>query len=339
MTVKPRGTSFQATVHFKGARYRRDFETEREALIWEAETLAKVRKGEPVDGRSKARSSGEAATIGDVFAKAKALRWDRLNGSAGTARCAGVFVSWVGAKITPAQALTDDMLDAFTEYLIDTRGVSNNTINHYFTAISVLIEFARLDVKPTIKWLKVGRGRVRFFSPEEEAQIIRLWRDWGLHAHADLFMFLVDSGARPYAEACRFKWSDLTADKSVTFWETKNNTSRTVPLTTRAWEAVQRQPREQEGPFTNFSENSFHRLWPATREALPAVADAVLYTTRHTTASRLVQRGVDLRRVKDWMGHKSINTTMIYAHLQPEHLRDAVAVLEQPTTPTLRVVA
>ncbi len=40
----------------------------------------------------------------------------------------------------------------------------------------------------------------------------------------------------------------------------------------------------------------------------------------HTCASRLVQRGVPLKVVQEWMGHKAINMTMRYAHLAPANL-------------------
>ncbi len=44
------------------------------------------------------------------------------------------------------------------------------------------------------------------------------------------------------------------------------------------------------------------------------------YACRHTRASRLVQRGVDIRTVKDFLEHASITTTMISAHLAPKDL-------------------
>ena len=49
---------------------------------------------------------------------------------------------------------------------------------------------------------------------------------------------------------------------------------------------------------------------------------------RHTFASRLVMAGVDLRTIQALMGHKSINMTLRYAHLAPEHLKKAVEVLD-----------
>jgi integrase len=55
---------------------------------------------------------------------------------------------------------------------------------------------------------------------------------------------------------------------------------------------------------------------------------------RHTFASRLVMAGVDLRTVQELMGHKSIMTTMRYAHLAPAHRANAVERLVTQTGPT-----
>ena len=48
---------------------------------------------------------------------------------------------------------------------------------------------------------------------------------------------------------------------------------------------------------------------------------------RHTFASRLVMAGIDLRTVQVLLGHKTINMTLRYAHLEPDHLKKAVESL------------
>ena len=45
---------------------------------------------------------------------------------------------------------------------------------------------------------------------------------------------------------------------------------------------------------------------------------------RHTFASRLTRKGVDIVTVKELLGHSSITTTMRYAHSDDEAKRGAV---------------
>ena len=53
-----------------------------------------------------------------------------------------------------------------------------------------------------------------------------------------------------------------------------------------------------------------------------------IHSLRHTFASHLVMKGVDLATVKKLMGHSDIDTTMIYSHLTEKHVDDAVDKLK-----------
>lgn len=56
--------------------------------------------------------------------------------------------------------------------------------------------------------------------------------------------------------------------------------------------------------------------------------DVTPHTFRHTFATRLAQRGVDIYKIAKLLGYKDIRMTQRYAHHCPESLRDGIQVLE-----------
>lgn len=52
-------------------------------------------------------------------------------------------------------------------------------------------------------------------------------------------------------------------------------------------------------------------------EIMPSIGDKNIspHTIRHSTASHLLESGVDINTIRSWLGHVSVNTTNIYAEV------------------------
>ena len=78
------------------------------------------------------------------------------------------------------------------------------------------------------------------------------------------------------------------------------------------------------------NQQKYRAIWNLAKERchLGSDADVVPHILRHTCASRLVQGGIDIRRVQMWLGHQTLHVTMRYAHLAANDLDACVNVLE-----------
>jgi integrase len=226
---------------------------------------------------------------------------------------------------------SDEMLDQLIGKLRK-RGNSNATINRKMAALSKLLRkaFKMGDVYslPEFKRQKEKAGRIRFLDREEEDLLFS-----EIRAHSELYyrfcLFLVDTGAR-LSEGLNLRWGDMHKDR-VTFWVTKSGRSRSVPLTHRAAAAIAASDRRHAGPFAEIDQQRFRIAWHIAKDAVGFAddKDVVPHVLRHTCASRLVQGGIDIRRVQMWLGHQTLTMTMRYAHLASHDLDMCIPVLER----------
>jgi integrase len=335
MAVSARGKGFQAKFMLAGDRHVAQFNSRVEAEAWEAACRLAHAKGQPLpEARAAGSSTGAArvATLQDLLENVWENRWARLKSGPHLRMIGEIYVRFVGPRTPVEEAFEAVHIDRYVRYCETDRRASSGTVNRHLSAIHVLAEqAARLRLishTPALRWQKERKGRLRYYEPHEVDAILALCKTWSLDRYHDLFMFLVDTGAR-LGEAQHLLWEDING-KSITFRDTKNGEDRTIVATPRVQEALSSINRTGKGPFSWLSKErgNLHRtLWPKIQTHLNLGSDGLIHTFRHTCASRLVQRGVDLYRVQRWMGHKSTTTTMRYAHLSPKHLEGLADVL------------
>lgn len=223
---------------------------------------------------------------------------------------------------------------SFSQNMLDglrRNGNSNATINRKMAALSKLLRKAHKmkDISSLPEFVKEreGTGRIRFLDIEEEQRLFDAIRGYS-DTYYRLCIFLIDTGAR-LGEAIDLRWTDVTATH-VTFWVTKSKRSRSVPMTARVREALDLGGERRRGPFQDITQQQFRAVWNKAKQdvGLGSDPDVVPHVLRHTCASRLVQGGIDIRRVQTWLGHQTLQMTMRYAHLASQDLDSCVPVLE-----------
>ncbi|MCW2286901.1 integrase [Rhodoblastus acidophilus] len=211
------------------------------------------------------------------------------------------------------------------------KGNSGARINRKMVYLKALLEHGKdrgaLDEVPRFpKKEHEGEGRERFLT-NDEVDLLFYFLSPKFRAFAT---FLLYTGAR-IGEATALPWVDIRGS-SVTFrWTlTKGKKTRTIPLVDKAKEAVETYgDTEAPGPWSTIDYDSFHQAFTAAkRKAGLDEEEIVPHTLRHTCASWMAIRGVDIRRIQVWMGHQDVKTTLRYAKLLPDNLWTAAAALQ-----------
>ena len=244
----------------------------------------------------------------------------------------------------PAEIHIEDLRRWFAE-----QEWSPATCNRYKTTLSLVyrlgIEHKKVKTNPArlLKRKHEDNERVRFlgqFKPaktqdeelrklnDEESRLRSVVaRDYP--AHLPELTIALHTGMRP-SEQYGLKWDrvDLLR-RLISIPKSKNGKARHIPLNTEAAAAFIELMKRRNPDGWVFVNTDGERLCGYKHWFDPAVDAAGIreftwYCLRHTFASRLVMAGVDLRTVAELMGHKTIQMTMRYAHLAPEHNLAAV---------------
>jgi integrase len=169
-------------------------------------------------------------------------------------------------------------------------------------------------------------ARDRWLTPEEEKKLLE--KATNPHWLRPLLVTALHTGLRK-GELLALTWKDIDFAANILRVErSKNGEKRALPLS-RTVQSVLKgiKVRSMTGRVFPISVRSLRVAFEAALEKAE-IENFHFHDLRHSFATRLVQNGVDLYKVKELLGHKSVSMTMRYAHHYPESLRASVEVLD-----------
>lgn len=319
-----RGKSWVACVQVNGRRIRRSFPTRTEA-----EACARDLK---LLGRSQ-RWGDIPKDVSFHFFETRYMEYSKTDKDPQTHyrdRHAFAMLKSI-YPITRLKQLTPELMDALKGKLL-AKGYHKPAINRCLTALKAAMRKAETwkYIAPqdwrSVGSLKTPQGRLLFYSLEDLAKLKAKCRGHWLTG----FMLGYEAGLRPM-EKLALETRDINWQlHKLHVHNSKGGKSRWIPLTERLERYLRSIPMGK--TFVLGDDKPNKDVWSAYWRKLikKAHLKGSEYTLRHTFASHLVMQGVPLIKVRDLMGHNSIKTTEIYAHLSPESLEAGIQKLPEP---------
>jgi site-specific recombinase XerD len=226
------------------------------------------------------------------------------------------------------------------------RGLQPASVNRVTRRLHALLNLAVRDrILPAnplrgYKALKEDHGRLRWLSDSEEARLREHMEPWKWRFVQIAFL----SGMRQ-SEQFLAKTNQVLLDANVLRLPlTKSGYPREVPMGADLRRLIIKQLELAEAlgsewlfphPLTGtaWSGVNFYRKHFKPALAKAGIRDLRWHDLRHTYCSRLAMAGTPLRTIQLLAGHRSITITERYAKLSPDHLHEAVKVLDREEEP------
>lgn len=294
----------------------------------EAKIRANMLEREILKGKVIAMDGGSNMTLQELIDEY--LRYAEQHHARTTMRrlpyLLGCFVKYAGAG-RRIDSLRARDLEGFIEHA-KKLGLAATSINLMMSQVKAMLAKAivwkHIKEHP-FKHVKLLRVHVRpptFLLPDEIPQIIskittkRTLLNFALHVY---------TGART-GEIAALNWEHINQKADfILFEKTKTYKSRKVPITPSLSEILDKYPA------------AIGRVFDTSANALGVDIKRLLIMAgyghlrprdlRHTFASNLTMSGVDLYTTGKLLGHASVTTTMIYAHLNQDALVKAMGKL------------
>lgn len=242
-----------------------------------------------------------------------------------------VIHSYFGEK-TIASKITPKRIEDFKSFMSEK--YSNAYVNRYLACIKTIFnigiknELIKTTPMKAVKMMKEDNHKIRYLTADEEA---RLFKELPEHLKP-IVICALQTGLRK-SNILQLRWELVDLEFrfiEVLAQQNKGHKIIKIPISDKLLETLESLPRNSEYVFANPDTGKPYRdISEGFKNACERanIENFRFHDLRHTVATRLVEKGIDLRVVQEIMAHSTIVTTQRYMHPTPKRKLEAISVL------------
>ena len=207
-------------------------------------------------------------------------------------------------------------------------------VNRYLACIKTIFnigiknELIEYNPMKCVKMLKEDNQKIRYLTEDEECRLFEF-----LPEHLKpIVICALQTGLRK-SNILQLRWE--LVDMEFKFIEilSQNNKGHKIikiPISDKLYNVFENLPRISEYVFANpITKLPYKDISEGFNNACNSakIENFRFHDLRHTVATRLVEKGIDLRVVQEIMAHSTIVTTQRYMHPTPKRKLEAIEVL------------
>lgn len=224
-------------------------------------------------------------------------------------------------------------IEEFKKYLMEDLERSKSTVNRYLEQLSTTLNIAvanryiKENPMKGVKKFRCEHHTIRYLTREEEVELFK-----HLPEYLKLIVTVALHTGLRRGNILELRWEQINFDyRFIEVLKNKGNKRIQIPLSETLYNEFIK-IRKDEGyvfinPETGLPYKDIKKAFNAAKEKA-GIKNFRFHDLRHTVATRLVEKGIDLAVVQDLLAHSNIQTTMRYAHPVPKRKLEAIQALD-----------
>lgn len=223
--------------------------------------------------------------------------------------------------------------ESFRDF-VKAKDIGQNTAAGYFARFKSMLRTAKADgfltlEVSTVKGIPILETERPFLTLEEVKNLSNTECKSDVVKQAS--MFSIYTGLR-YSDIIKLTWGEIQQDNDgviLRFRQQKTQQNQTLPISNEALKWCGERQKDENLVFEGFDLNQTRIKWLKVWIANAGIKkDISFHCFRHTHATLLLSKGVDIYTVSKMLGHKDVATTQIYAKIVDKTKRNASDTLK-----------